>query len=108
MNVWLSSASRSPVESQPEDARNPVGSGDRPADARAGRGAPTGDRASSLWDQVQQIVWDQEPFLYLVNKDALMAFSPQLRNTAPAALQPQAYWNVDVLQKATQVAGTGK
>ena len=58
-----------------------------------------------LFDRVQQIVWEQEPFIYLVNKNSLMAFSPQLHNTAPAALQPQAYWNIDVLQKPNVVAG---
>ena len=57
-----------------------------------------------LFDRVQQIVWEQEPFLYLVNKDSLMAFSPQLRNTAPAPIGPQAYWNVEVLRKSTLVA----
>ena len=58
-----------------------------------------------LFDRVQQIVWEQEPFIYLVNKNSLMAFSPQLRNTAPAALGPQAYWNIELLQKPNVVAG---
>ena len=57
-----------------------------------------------LFDQVQQIVWEQAPILYLVNSNSLMAFSPQLRNVAPAALQPQAYWNIDQMQKPALVA----
>lgn len=57
-----------------------------------------------LFDRVQQIVWEQEPFLYLVNKNSLMAFSPQLQNTAPASIGPQAYWNIEVLRKSTLVA----
>ena len=59
-----------------------------------------------VFDRVQQIAWEEEPFLYLVNKNALMAFSPQLRNIAPAAVQPQAYWNLEVLQKSVEVATT--
>jgi len=58
-----------------------------------------------LFDQVQQIVWEQEPFIYLINKNSLMAFSPQLRNQAPAAIQPHAYWNIDQMQKSSLVAG---
>ena len=57
-----------------------------------------------LFDRVQQIVWEQEPFLYLVNKNSLMAFSPQLQNTAPAAIAPQAFWNIEMLRKSSQVA----
>ena len=61
-----------------------------------------------LFDRVQQIAWEQEPFLYLVNKNSLMAFSPQLQNTAPAAVAPQAYWNVEFLRKSSQVARSAK
>jgi hypothetical protein len=57
-----------------------------------------------MFDRVQQIVWEQEPFIYLVNKDSLVAFSPQLRNVAPAVLQPQAFWNIEVLRKSTLLA----
>lgn len=57
-----------------------------------------------LFDRVQQIVWEQEPFLYLINKNSLMAFSPQMQNTSPAAVAPQAYWNVEYLRKSSQVA----
>lgn len=63
------------------------------------------DQASSLdpakrkedVDRVQQIVWEQEPFIYLVNKHALSAISPALRNARPVILRPQVYWNIDQL-----------
>ena len=36
-------------------------------------------------------------FLYLVNRNALAAISPALRNVEPAVLRPQILWNVDRL-----------
>jgi peptide/nickel transport system substrate-binding protein len=48
-------------------------------------------------DRVQEIVWQQEPFIYLVNKDALSAVSPALHNVHPVVLRPQVYWNIEKL-----------
>jgi len=48
-------------------------------------------------DKVQEIVWQQEPFIYLVNKDSLSAVSPALGNARPVVLRPQVYWNIDQL-----------
>jgi peptide/nickel transport system substrate-binding protein len=56
-------------------------------------------------DRVQQIVWEQEPFIYLVNKEVLSAVSPNLHDASPVALRPQTYWNIDRLTLGTQVAG---
>lgn len=53
-------------------------------------------------DRVQQIVWEQEPFIYLVNKHALSAISPNLRNAHPVDLRPQVYWNIDQLSISPQ------
>jgi peptide/nickel transport system substrate-binding protein len=50
-------------------------------------------------DRVQEIVWQQEPFLYLVNKDAMSAVSTDLLNVHPVALRPQVYWNIEQLTK---------
>jgi hypothetical protein len=44
---------------------------------------------------VQQVVSDQSPFLYLINKNALMALSHSLKNVTPSVLRPQVLWNVD-------------
>ena len=75
---------------------------------RAQAAEPNQAARKRMWDRVQQIAWEQEPFIYLVNKNSLMAFSPQLRNTAPASVQPQAFWNIEVLQKSTQLAGLAR
>jgi peptide/nickel transport system substrate-binding protein len=56
-------------------------------------------------DRVQQIVWEQVPFIYLVNKEALSGVSLNLHNAAPVALRPQTYWNIDQLTLGTQLAG---
>lgn len=50
-----------------------------------------------FFDQVQQIVWEQAPFLYLVNKRVLMAIHPQLRNARVAQIDPYAYWRFERL-----------
>ncbi len=55
-------------------------------------------------DRVQEIVWEQEPFIYLVNKNALSAVSPNLHNVRPAVLRPQVYWNIDQLTLGNEVA----
>jgi peptide/nickel transport system substrate-binding protein len=50
------------------------------------------------FDRVQQIVAEQQPFIYLVNKNALSAISPNLAGASPVALNPQAFWNIETLR----------
>lgn len=57
-------------------------------------------RRKEYWDKVQKIAWEQEPFIFLVNKDALVAISPRVRNAQPSAFRPQAYWNIEELALA--------
>lgn len=52
------------------------------------------------WDKVQKIAWEQEPFIFLVNRDALVAISPSVKNAQPSAFRPQAYWNIEELALA--------
>lgn len=49
------------------------------------------------WDKIQKIAWEQEPFIYLVNKDTLVAISPLVKNAQPSILRPQTYWNIEQL-----------
>lgn len=103
MSVWLSSA---PNHQWNANQKTPATAWEAEIDRlmlhQAAEIKP--EARKRLFDRVQQIIWEQEPFLYLVNKNSLMAFSPQLRNTAPAPIGPQAYWNVEVLRKSTLVA----
>lgn len=55
-------------------------------------------------DRVQEIVWEQEPFIYLVNKNALSAISTSIHHTQPVALRPQVFWNIDQLTLGSEVA----
>ncbi|MBZ5578949.1 MAG: ABC transporter substrate-binding protein [Acidobacteriia bacterium] len=104
MNVWLSSAANHQWNPNQKSAATPWEAEiDRLMRRQASELRP--EARKRLFDRVQQIVWEQEPFLYLVNKDSLMALSPQLQNTAPAAVAPQAYWNIEVLRKSSQLAG---
>lgn len=50
------------------------------------------------FDRVQEIVAEQQPFIYLVNKNALSAVSGEVVGASPVALNPQAFWNIDTLR----------
>lgn len=96
MSVWLSSGHNhqwNPAEKKPATAW------EAEIDRLMRAQAATLDvnRRKQYVDRVQQIVWKQEPFIYLVNKDALVAVSPDLHNVQPVALRPQVYWNIDWL-----------
>jgi peptide/nickel transport system substrate-binding protein len=61
------------------------------------------------FDRVQQIVAEQQPFIYLVNKNVLSAVSSDVIGAAPVALSPQAFWNIETLRlKPTHDLGASK
>jgi len=43
-------------------------------------------------------VAEQQPFIYLINRDAMSAISPAVIGSAPSVLDPHAFWNADVLR----------
>jgi peptide/nickel transport system substrate-binding protein len=97
MNIWLSSAGNhqwNPSQKSPAT----------PWEAEIDRlmlaqSATTGKASrKTSFDRVQQIAWEQEPFVYLVNRNALSVVSPALRNVAVTPLRPQTYWNADRLR----------
>ena len=103
MNVWLSSADNhqwNPGE------RTPATPWEAEIDTLMRAQASTLDlkKRKQAIDRVQEIVWQQEPFLYLVNKDAMSAVSTSLHNAHPVVLRPQVYWNIDQLTLGTEVA----
>jgi peptide/nickel transport system substrate-binding protein len=49
-------------------------------------------------DRVQQIVADQQPFIYLVYPNVLVAVSPRIEGVRPAVLEPELIWNVEYLR----------
>jgi peptide/nickel transport system substrate-binding protein len=60
-------------------------------------------KRKAAFDRVQEIVSEEAPLLYLVNKNALVAVSPALRNVQPSVLRPQVYWNVEALTLSSPV-----
>jgi len=94
MNVWLSSSSNHQWN---PNQKSPATDWEAEIDRlmRAQAATAGANRRKQLFDKVQQIVSDQAPFLYLINKNALMAVSHSLRNVSPSVLRPQILWNVD-------------
>lgn len=99
MNVWLSSGEMhawhpnqkspaTPWEARIDQLELTLASGVAPA------------LRKKAFDEVQQIVVDQEPFIYLVNPDYLAAVAPVLHGARPVAVSPQLLWNVEYLQLA--------
>jgi peptide/nickel transport system substrate-binding protein len=103
MNVWLSSADNhqwNPSQKTPATAWE--AEIDKLMRAQASSLNPK--QRKQDFDRVQQLAWEQEPFIYLVNKDALSAISPAVQNVHPVVLRPEVYWNVDELSLASEVA----
>ena len=59
-------------------------------------------KRKQYWDKVQKIVWEQEPFIYLVNRDSLVAIGPAVKNAQPSVFRPQAYWNIEEMSLAAK------
>ncbi len=101
MNVWLSSAENhqwNPQQKVPETAWE--AEIDRLMRAQAASSDPA--RRKEAFDRVQEIVADQEPFIFLINKNALSAVSTSVHGAAPVILSPQTFWNADRLTVATK------
>jgi peptide/nickel transport system substrate-binding protein len=104
MNVWLSSASNHQWNPQQKSPETPWEAEiDRLMRAQAS--SIDDRRRKADFDQVQKIVWEQVPFIYLVNKNALSAISPALKNCTPVALRPQTYWNAESISIAPGKGG---
>ena len=93
MNVWLSSSPNhqwNPSEKTPATAWE--AEMDRAMNLQASS-LKDAERKQAV-DRVQQIVADQQPFIYLVYPNALYAVSPKLEGVQPAVLEPGLVWNV--------------
>jgi peptide/nickel transport system substrate-binding protein len=97
MNVWLSSSPNhqwNPSEKSP--ATPWEAEFDRLMNAQA-VAATDAERKRSV-DRVQQIVAEQQPFIYLVYPNALYAVSPSLSNAYLTVLQPGIVSNIDFIK----------
>jgi len=94
MNVWLSSAENhqwNPQQKTPETAW------EAEIDKLMRIQASSGDakKRKESFDRVQEIVVEQAPFIYLINKNALAAVSTTVHGASPVILHPQTFWNAE-------------
>jgi peptide/nickel transport system substrate-binding protein len=103
MNVWLSSAENHQWN---PSQKTPATAWEAEIDKlmRAQASSQDVKKRKLAIDRVQEIVWQQEPFIYLVNKDSMSAVSTALHNAHPVVLRPQVYWNIDQLTIGNDVA----
>jgi peptide/nickel transport system substrate-binding protein len=96
-NIWLSSSANHQWN---PGQKSPQTEWEAEIDQLMEKQANTIDAAKrkAYFDRVQEIVTDQEPFLYLVYKNALSAISTSVRNAKATVLYPYAYWNADQIQ----------
>lgn len=96
MNVWLSSAENH--QWYPNE-KTPATPWEAQIDKLMRAQASTLDakQRKQYFDEVQQIVLDQAPFIYLVNKNSLSGISPAVRGADPAVLHPRTFWNIEYL-----------
>ncbi len=97
MNVWLSSGENHQWN---PSQKTPATAWEAEIDnlMRAQAAAPTDKERKAKFDRVQQIVAEQQPFIYLVNKDVLLAVSSNVVGAAPVVLNPPGFWNAETLR----------
>jgi peptide/nickel transport system substrate-binding protein len=99
MNMWLSSAANhqwNPSEKTP--ATPWEAEIDREMHLQAE--SPKDSIRKQAVDRVQQIVADQQPFIYLVYPNILVAISSHIQGVQPAVIEPELTWNVEYLRLA--------
>jgi peptide/nickel transport system substrate-binding protein len=103
MNIWLSSGQNhqwNPAQKTPATAWE----AELDRLMRAQASTTNLQRRKQIFDQVQEIISQQQPFIYLVHKNSLSAISPKLRGTDAVALSPQTYWNIERISMASERA----
>jgi peptide/nickel transport system substrate-binding protein len=96
MNVWLSSG---PQHAWMPSQKTPSTKWEARIDqlVLAQASEPSRDLRRQAFNEVQRILVEQEPVIYLVNPDFLTAISPSLRGFKSTALFPQSLSNVESL-----------
>jgi peptide/nickel transport system substrate-binding protein len=101
MNVWLSSSENHQWNPQ---QKTPETSWEAEIDRlmRAQASSSDAKKRKEAFDRVQEIVVEQEPFIFLINKNALSAAAMTVRGISPVILSPQTFWNADRLTVAAK------
>ena len=94
MNIWPSTA---PMHAWNPKQKTPATTWEAEIDQlmQAQAGAPAPAQRKAAFDRVQQIVRDQVPYIYLINRNTLSAVSSSLKGVRPAKLFPETFWNID-------------
>jgi peptide/nickel transport system substrate-binding protein len=97
MNVWLSSG---PQHAWWPAQKSPATEWEAQIDKLELLQAsePSRDLRKKAYDRVQKIAVEQEPLIYLVNPDRLVAIAPSLHGVQPALTPPRILWNVEWLR----------
>ncbi len=99
MNMWLSS---SPNHQWNPSQKTPATPWEAEIDRQMrlqASSASQRERKLAI-DRVQQIVADQQPFIYLVYPNVLQAVSPRLSGVDRAILSPGPIWKIDSIRRA--------
>ena len=96
MNVWLSSSENHQWNPQQKSPETPW-EAEIDKLMRAQAAASDSKKRKESFDRVQEIVVEQAPFIFLINKNALSAVSPRVRGASPVILHPQTFWNAERL-----------
>jgi peptide/nickel transport system substrate-binding protein len=103
MNVWLSSSENhqwNPSQKTPETAWE----AEIDNLMRAQASSMDQNKRKQLFDKVQEIAWENEPFIYLIHKNALSAVSQNLTGVTPVVLRPQTFWQADTMSLRSERA----
>ncbi len=98
MNIWLSS---SPNHQWNPSEKTPATQWEAEIDSLMQQQATsldTQDRKHAF-DRVQQIIADQQPFIFLLHPNGLEGISPRLANVHPSILSPRLVWNIDEISR---------
>ncbi len=97
MNMWLSSGESHQWNPREKSPKTPWEAEiDKLMKAQSVSTNPA--QRKKYFDRVQEIVVQQEPFIYLVNRDALSAISPSVIGAHPVVLRPETFWNIEYLR----------
>jgi peptide/nickel transport system substrate-binding protein len=96
MNLWLSSSENHQWNPQ---QRTPETAWEAEIDKLMRAQASSADlqKRKEAFDRVQEIVYEQAPFIFLINKNSLSAVSTSVHGASPVILHPQTFWNAERL-----------
>ena len=103
MNIWLSSGQNhqwNPTQASPKTAWE----AELDSLMRSQAATTNLQLRKKLFDRVQEIVAEQQPFIYLVHKNSLSAIGRTVKGADPVALAPQTYWNIERISLAPERA----